>query len=555
VGDPKSPSQVFLSYAREDRETVEILYQKLSAAGFKPWMDTRDILPGEVWMESIRSAIEHSDFFLACLSPNSVNKRGVLQREFKAALDTWQGMLESDIYFIPVKLADCAVPEGMRKFQWVDLYEPDGFLRLEEALRKGSEQRRAGHPSPVQRPGSQAAPGRKWSAIENWVMRTVRSARSKPVSFLGSILGLLAAITGLPWVFNNFLYSIPRPAMPAVCQVSPAPVRVGIAPLPGCPDSFQGDLADSWVVDWAAPSMIPQASDPSQLLSNYDIVVRGSCENLDSGSADLTFELITSRVPFGVYQPSSLQVTGSLDELSGVGQALMRYQQGDYVNAATLFGSLPILAGSKGLALFEANSLLLAERYDDSISSYEAISTANDLNSAAALNNMGVAYFNQDTDLGLDEFNRSIELAEDQDASGVEAMALINRSRYFLLRSDWEKASADCSSLLTLNGQSALPYVCMASYNFISYRFQPPGVLPLREINRNLIEAEKYADAPALLHYLRGDMNKSHFWQRKQDAVDAYHSYLTEMQYQACLQMDRTLISTAREQIQNLTRP
>ncbi|HEX2990084.1 MAG TPA: toll/interleukin-1 receptor domain-containing protein, partial [Anaerolineales bacterium] len=102
MGDSKSPSQVFLSYAREDRETVEILYQNLSAAGFKPWMDTRDILPGEVWMESIRSAIEHSDFFLACLSPNSVNKRGVLQREFKAALDTWQGMLESDIYFIPV---------------------------------------------------------------------------------------------------------------------------------------------------------------------------------------------------------------------------------------------------------------------------------------------------------------------------------------------------------------------------------------------------------------------------------------------------------------------
>ncbi|HEX2992283.1 MAG TPA: hypothetical protein VHO49_16470, partial [Anaerolineales bacterium] len=283
--------------------------------------------------------------------------------------------------------------------------------------------------------------------------------------------------------------------------------------------------------------------------------VRGSCENPEAESADLTFELVTSRVPFGVYQPSSLHVTGSLDELSEVGLAMMRYQQGDYVNAAELFESLPRLAGSNSLALFEANSQLLAERYHESIASYEAIGVANDLNSAAAFNNMGVAYFNQDTGLGLDEFSQAIELAADQGADGVEALALINRSRYFLLRSDWEQASADCSSLLTLNGQSALPYVCKASYNFIYYRFQPPGVLPLREINRNLVEAEKYADAPALLHYLRGDMNKSHFWQRKQDAVDAYHSYLTEMQYQACLQMDRTLISTAREQIQNLTRP
>lgn len=554
MGDSKSPSQVFLSYAREDRETVEILYQNLSAAGFKPWMDTRDILPGEVWMESIRSAIEHSDFFLACLSPNSVNKRGVLQREFKAALDTWQGMLESDIYFIPVKLADCTVPEGMRKFQWVDLFESDGFLRLEEALRKGSQQRRAWH-SPGVQPGTLPAPGRKGPDIEDWVKRSVRSARSKPVSFLGSILGLLAAIMGLPWVFNNFLYSVPRPAMPEACQVSPEPVRVGIAPLPSCPNSFQGDLADSWVGDWAAPSMIPQASDEAQLLSSYDIVVRGSCENLDTGSGDLTFELVTSRVPFGVYQPSSLQVAGTLDELSRVGQAVIRYQQGDYANSARLFDSLPALAGSKGLALIEANSLLLAERYEESIKSFDELSSANELDSAAAFNNMGVAYFNQDTDLGLDEFSQAIDLAADQGADGVEALALINRSRYFLLRSDWEQASADCSSLLQLNGQSALPYVCMASYNFIYYRFQPLGMLPLREINRNLAEAETYTDAPALIQYLRGDMNRSHFWQRKQDAVDAYHSYLTEMQYQACLQMDRTLISTAREQIQNLTRP
>jgi len=34
-------AQIFLSYARDDRKKVEKLYQKLLAAGFKPWMDVK----------------------------------------------------------------------------------------------------------------------------------------------------------------------------------------------------------------------------------------------------------------------------------------------------------------------------------------------------------------------------------------------------------------------------------------------------------------------------------------------------------------------------------
>jgi formylglycine-generating enzyme required for sulfatase activity len=133
--------RVFLSYAREDREKVERLYQKLSGAGFKPWMDTKDILPGEIWKSSIQKAIRSSDFFLACLSANSVSKRGFLQREIKDALDVWQEMLGSDIYLIPVRLDDCDVPESLRDFQWVNLFEEDGWTRLVKAIQGGIERR------------------------------------------------------------------------------------------------------------------------------------------------------------------------------------------------------------------------------------------------------------------------------------------------------------------------------------------------------------------------------------------------------------------------------
>lgn len=66
-------------------------------------MDQEDIYPGEQWQGSIERAIEHADFFLACLSTHAVSRRGFLQREIKAALDQWQEKLHSDIYLIPRK--------------------------------------------------------------------------------------------------------------------------------------------------------------------------------------------------------------------------------------------------------------------------------------------------------------------------------------------------------------------------------------------------------------------------------------------------------------------
>jgi len=131
--------QIFLSYAREDEEKVKELYQKLSDVEFKPWMDKKDILPGEKWGLVIQQAIRDSDFFLVCLSANSVSKRGWVQREMKQALDIWQEKLDSDIYLIPVRLEDCEAPESLRDFQWVNLFEEDGWTRLVKAIQVGME--------------------------------------------------------------------------------------------------------------------------------------------------------------------------------------------------------------------------------------------------------------------------------------------------------------------------------------------------------------------------------------------------------------------------------
>lgn len=138
--------QVFLSYAREDESRVAEIYEKLSTLGMRPWMDKRDILPGEQWRLSISTAIRRSDFVMICLSKHSVNKRGYLQREIREVLDNWQEMLDSDIYLIPIRLEDCTPPDRLRDFQWVDLFLEDGWTRLVSAIAEGAARR--GRPLP-----------------------------------------------------------------------------------------------------------------------------------------------------------------------------------------------------------------------------------------------------------------------------------------------------------------------------------------------------------------------------------------------------------------------
>jgi hypothetical protein len=137
----KKTAQVFLSYARLDKGKVKIIYERLIKEGYSPWMDSENILPGENFTLAIEKAIRYSDFFIACLSKNSVNRRGFIQRELKEALDLWKEKLDSDIYLIPVRLEVCDSPESIRHLQWVDLYEKDGWVKLLRALQEGLRRR------------------------------------------------------------------------------------------------------------------------------------------------------------------------------------------------------------------------------------------------------------------------------------------------------------------------------------------------------------------------------------------------------------------------------
>ncbi len=126
--------KVFLCHASDDKPTVHKLYSRLLNDGIDAWLDTEKLLPGQNWKVEIPKAVKNSDVVIVCLSNQSINKEGFIQKEIKIALDTADEKPESAIFIIPARLENCNVPERITQYQWVDLFSDDGYKRLMKAL-------------------------------------------------------------------------------------------------------------------------------------------------------------------------------------------------------------------------------------------------------------------------------------------------------------------------------------------------------------------------------------------------------------------------------------
>ncbi|UCF93564.1 MAG: toll/interleukin-1 receptor domain-containing protein [Desulfobacterales bacterium] len=206
-----SSAQIFFSYAREDVEAVKEIYRRLSDAGFKPWMDKIDLLPGQRWQSEIPKALRGSVFVLIFFSRHSVAKRGFVQREFKLALDTLEEIPEGVIHTIPVRLDDCSIPERFSELQWVDHFDQDWRARLVQALEVGLTQRQRSQPEilqPIAEESLASQPGepqpdtlRSSTTMQRWWC--------KP-TIIATIIGMVTviAIAIVPIIFKKDTQSI-----------------------------------------------------------------------------------------------------------------------------------------------------------------------------------------------------------------------------------------------------------------------------------------------------------------------------------------------------------
>ena len=122
---------VFISYVRENEKAVSRLYHDLTSHGIDVWLDRNKIDPGVRWKKAIRQAIQSGAFFIACFS-SEYNERDktYMNEELIVATDVLRQQSFDKVWFIPIKLNECEIPEEdlgggktFKDFQWVELYK------------------------------------------------------------------------------------------------------------------------------------------------------------------------------------------------------------------------------------------------------------------------------------------------------------------------------------------------------------------------------------------------------------------------------------------------
>lgn len=134
------PLKVFLCHASADKPAVRKLYRYLRERKMDSWLDAEKLLPGQNWQVEIPKALLSSDVIVICLSKNSVDKEGYVQKEIKFALDKALEMPEGRIFLIPARLEECDLPHSLSAYHYVNLFEDDGYKRLLRSLRVRAEQ-------------------------------------------------------------------------------------------------------------------------------------------------------------------------------------------------------------------------------------------------------------------------------------------------------------------------------------------------------------------------------------------------------------------------------
>lgn len=137
--------RVFIAYVEEDLPFARKLYRAFEDNGFRPWLDKKKLMPGQNWPRAIETAIHTSDFFVACFSRRATSKRGSFHSELRYALFCAAKVPLDEIFLIPLRLDDCAVPNRISKqIQYLDLFPEwdSGLSRLIAVIKAQDEGRK-----------------------------------------------------------------------------------------------------------------------------------------------------------------------------------------------------------------------------------------------------------------------------------------------------------------------------------------------------------------------------------------------------------------------------
>ncbi len=118
---------VFISYCYENKGTVNDLCEVLSLHDLVVWVDWENLVPGIPWKQVINTGY----FFIACFSKEyNSREKTYMNEELSIAIDMLKQKPYDKIWFIPLKLNECHIPEinigdgeTLQSLQDINLYE------------------------------------------------------------------------------------------------------------------------------------------------------------------------------------------------------------------------------------------------------------------------------------------------------------------------------------------------------------------------------------------------------------------------------------------------
>ncbi|MDB5437376.1 MAG: hypothetical protein JWR47_3633, partial [Phenylobacterium sp.] len=111
-------ADIFISFASQDHRVAMTLCQALEGRGFKCWISSRDILPGENFQISIVRAIRNAKIMLLVFTANS-NNSDEMNKELALAS-------QNKLMVVPLRIEDVTPNDAFAyEFatrQWIDFF-------------------------------------------------------------------------------------------------------------------------------------------------------------------------------------------------------------------------------------------------------------------------------------------------------------------------------------------------------------------------------------------------------------------------------------------------
>jgi hypothetical protein len=128
---PSGDHEVFISYSRQDSDTVQAIRAHLEQNGINCWMDTSDIAGGDRWERMLEVALSAAKVVVCAVSEHARNSEWV-SRELQYAESNGKTI-------IPARIENVDLPLRLNTLQAIDCFGAEreaNLQKLVEAIKK-----------------------------------------------------------------------------------------------------------------------------------------------------------------------------------------------------------------------------------------------------------------------------------------------------------------------------------------------------------------------------------------------------------------------------------